>query len=180
MRKIIASEYMTLDGVIEANEEWQFPYFSPDVLEYVRGTIQSAGVFLFGRKTYDIFAAYWPLQTQDPMGIAGPLNRAPKYVVSTTLTEADWNPTTVIRDDVLEEISRLKEQSGGDILVPGSGQLIRSLAQAGLVDEYRLLVHPLVRGRGSRLFVDGGQADLKLVESRPFQSGVVLLDYQAG
>ena len=179
MRKLIVAEFLTLDGVMEASEEWQPPYVSEDVAEAIQASIHASEAMLLGRVTYELFAAYWPYQTNNEFGIADKLNSQPKFVVSTTLEKAEWNNTTVIRGDVAEEIGRLKQQTGGDIRLSGSATLAQSLTRAGLVDEYWLLVHPLVLGRGKRLFPDGTEsAGLRLVESRAFRSGAVLLRYQ--
>jgi dihydrofolate reductase len=134
---------------------------------------------LLGRVTYEMFAAYWPSQTNNEFGIADKLNSQPKFVVSSTLEKGDWNNTTLIKGNVEEEIRTLKQQPGGDIRLTGSATLAQSLMQAGFVDEYWFLVHPIVVGRGKRLFPDGMElTGLKLVESKAFRSGVVLLRYQ--
>ncbi len=179
MRKIIVSEFLTLDGVMEASEQWQPPYFSDDVAEEIRAEIHAADGSLLGRVTYEIFAAYWPLQTHNEFGIADKLNSEKKFVVSSTLEKAEWNNSTLIKGNVAEEVRKLKQQPGGDIRVVGSATLVQSLMQANLIDEYWLLVHPLVLGRGKRLFRDGIETTpLKLVEAKAFRSGVVLLCYQ--
>lgn len=179
MRKVIVSEFLSLDGVMEASEEWQFPYVSDDVAEEIRATIHTAEASLLGRATYEIFAAYWPTQTHNEIGIADKLNSERKFVVSTTLERAEWNNSTLIRGNIVEEIRKLKQQPGGDIRIVGSATLVQSLMKAGLVDEYRLMIHPIVRGRGKRLFKDGMDTTaLKLVETKSFSSGVVLLRYQ--
>lgn len=179
MRKIIVAEFLTLDGVIEASEEWQPSYVSDDVAEEIRAAIHGAEASLFGRVTYEMFAAYWPFQTHNEFGIADKLNSEPKFVVSSTLEKAEWNNSTLIRGNVTEEIRKLKQQPGGNIRVVGSATLAQSLMQAGLVDEYWFLVHPIIRGRGKRLFKDGmDMMALKLVETKSFNSGVVLLRYQ--
>lgn len=179
MRKIVVAEFLTLDGVIEASETWQPPYVSEDVAEEIQASILASEAMLLGRVTYQMFAAYWPTQTNNEFGIAAKLNSQPKFVVSSTLETAAWNNTTLIKGNVAEEIHRLKQQPGGDIRLSGSVTLAQSLIQAGLVDEYWLLVHPLVLGRGKRLFSSGIEsARLKLVENKAFRSGVVLLRYQ--
>ena len=134
---------------------------------------------LLGRLTYELFAAYWPSQTTNAFGIADKLNSQPKFVVSSTLDKAAWNNTTLIKGNVVEKIRALKQQQGGDIRLTGSATLAQSLMQAGLVDAYWLLVHPLVLGRGKRLFPDGtAPAGLNLLESKAFRSGGVLLLYR--
>jgi len=179
MTKIVVSEFLTLDGVMEASETWQPAYVSDDVAEAITSHIQGADGSLYGRVTYEMFVRYWPLQKNNEFGIADKLNSEPKYVVSTTLQKADWNNTTLIKGDALEAIRKLKQQPGGYLRLVGSATLAQSLMQAGLIDEYWLLVHPLVRGSGKRLFYEGMEkAALKLVEAKPFSSGVVLLRYQ--
>ncbi|MBI5667211.1 MAG: dihydrofolate reductase family protein [Chloroflexi bacterium] len=179
MRKIIACEFLTLDGVMEASEQWQPAYVTEDVAEVMTSHILGADGTLLGRVTYEMFVGYWPLQTHNEFGIADKLNSEPKYVVSSTLQKADWNNTTVIKGNVAEEIVRLKQQPGGYIRLVGSATLVQSLTGAGLIDEFWLLVHPLVRGRGRRLFNEAMETiSLKLVEARPFRSGVALLRYQ--
>ncbi len=177
MRKLIAYEYVTLDGVMEAPEQWQFPYVSDDVAEAIKRQILEAGGILLGRITYQIFAASWPSRTNNEFGVADKLNSALKFVVSRTLEKADWNNSTLIKANVANEVANLKQQSGGDIAVIGSGHLLETLMGNHLIDEYRLMVHPLVLGSGKRLFADGIQASLQLVEAKQFTSGVLLLRY---
>jgi dihydrofolate reductase len=180
MTKITVAEFLTLDGVMEAPEQWQPSYVSDDVAEEIQSHINAADGSLLGRVTYEIFASYWPLQTHNEFGIANKLNSEPKYVVSSTLQKADWNNTTLIKGNVVEEIRKLKQQPGGYIRLVGSGTLAQSLMQAGLIDEYWLLVHPLAIGRGKRLFQEGmNKMPLKQVEARTFRSGVILLGYQS-
>ena len=180
VRKIIVSEFLTLDGVMEASEQWQPPYVSDDVAQEIRAGIHAAEAALLGRVTYEIFAAYWPARTNNEFGIADKLNSERKFVVSATLEKAEWNNSTLIKGNVAEEIRKLKQQPGGDLRVVGSATLAQSLMTAGLVDEYRFFVHPIVVGHGKRLFQDGmDRTALKLVETKTFSSGVVFLHYQA-
>lgn len=178
MRKIIVSEFLTLDGVMEANERWQFPYFSDDLAEFNKAQILALDSILLGRVTYEIFASSWPYRTNNEFGIADKLNSTPKFVVSSTLKKAEWNNSTIINGNVLQRISDLKQQSGGDIGITGSAMLIQSLMKDNVVDEYRLFIHPIVIGSGKRLFSDWGSMVLKLVETKMFSSGVMLLSYQ--
>lgn len=179
MRKVIAYEYMTLDGAIEAPEKWQFPYLSDDVAEVIQAQILEADAILLGRVTYDIFAASWPSRTKNEFGVADKLNSAPKLVVSTTLERAEWNNSTLIKGDVAKEIARLKQQPGGNIVIIGSAALVQSLMHHDLIDEYRLMVYPVVLGSGKRLFRGGGDTKpLRLVGVKAFTSGVLLLSYQ--
>ncbi len=179
MRKVVVSEFLTLEGVIESPEKWQMSYVSDDVAETIQHQILGYEAMLLGRVTYEVFASYWPLQTNNEFGIADKLNSMPKFVVSSTLAKADWNNTTLIKANVLEEIARLKQQGSGDIHLPGSATLVQTLLQADLIDEYRLQVYPVVLGKGKRLFNEGiDMVALKLVESKTFSSGVVELIYQ--
>jgi dihydrofolate reductase len=177
--KLTVLEYLTLDGVMEAPETWQFPYLSDDVMDDVRAGLHQLEGLLLGRVTYEIFAAHWPLQTNNEFGVADKLNSVPKFVVSSTLEKAEWNNSTLIREDPTGAISALKQQAGGMIGIVGSAALVQSLMQAGLIDEYRLLVHPVIVGSGKRLFHDGmNTTALRLVESRAYRAGVVRLTYQ--
>ncbi len=179
MRKVIVSEFLSLDGIMEASEQWQPPYVSDDVAEFIQAQILGLDAQLLGRVTYDMFAAYWPLQTHNEFGIADKLNTMPKFVVSSTLAKAEWNNSTILRGNVAEAVARLKQQPGGSIGIIGSATLVQSLMKEDLIDEYQLQVYPIVLGSGRRLFKDGmNTTALKLVESKTFSSGVVLLRYQ--
>jgi dihydrofolate reductase len=179
MRKVIVSEFLSLDGVMEASEEWQPAYFSDDVAADLKAEILASEALLLGRVTYEIFAAYWPYQIKNESGIADKLNSERKYVVSSTLTKVAWNNSILIQENVTEEVRNLKQQPGGDIRVIGSATLVRSLMETDLIDEYWLMVHPLILGKGMRLF-DGRmvKTGLELIESKVFSSGVVLLRYR--
>ncbi len=179
LRKIIVSEFVSLDGVMEAPEKWQSPYLSDDFLEEIKEQILGLDATLLGRVTYQEFAAYWPLQTNNEFGIADKVNSTPKFVVSSTLQKAEWNNSTLIKGDVVQAVSQLKQQGDGSIGVTGSATLVQTLLDANLIDEYRLLVHPVVVGNGKRLFKDAlATTALKLVETKVFSSGVVALIYQ--
>lgn len=175
--KIVVTEFLTLDGVMEAPNEWSFPYWTDEIAKLKLDELLAADAHLLGRVTYEGFAVAWPSMT-DEAGFADRMNGLPKYVVSTTLQKAEWNNSHIIKADVAEEVSRLKAQPGGDALVAGSATLIQALAEHDLIDEYRLLVYPIVVGKGKRLFKDGSDTKLKLVETRSFNSGVVLLRYE--
>jgi dihydrofolate reductase len=177
MRKIVVSEGVTVDGIFDAETmgKWAAPYYSDERDEFIRGVILAADALLLGRTTYDLQAWYWPNQKGDKYGIANHKNSMPKYVVTSKPLQAQWNNSTIIN---VEEIAKLKQQPGQDILIEGSATLVESLAQAGLIDEYKILVHPTIMGSGKRFFKEGmGMAKLKLVESRPISQGVVLLSY---
>lgn len=178
MRKIIVTEYLTLDGVFEEPGHWSFEFWSDEAAKYKYDELFSSDAQLLGRVTYEGFAKAWP--TMEGTGDFGErMNSMPKYVVSTTLNKAAWNNTAILSTNVVEEITKLKEQSGQPILVAGSGKLLQTLMHHDLVDEYRLMVYPLILGSGKRLFPGGAHArKLQLVETKPFRSGVVVLTYQ--
>ncbi|SKA04005.1 Dihydrofolate reductase [Chitinophaga eiseniae] len=180
MRKLIVSTWMTLDGIFDAESmgQWFNPYDSQARQDLIREGILSADAILFGRKTYEMLAPYWSSLKNNEMGIADKLNSVQKYVVSATLKEASWENSTIIRENIEQEITRLKQQPGREIQIEGSGELVRSLTKAGLVDEYQLLVHPVVMGAGKRFFADGIQAGLQLTATRQLDKGVLLLCYQ--
>ena len=178
MRKISVGLFMSLDGVIETPEMWQFPFQTEEMGAITERQIRDADAFLLGRVTYEPFAGYWPTLTHNEFGVADKLNSAPKYVVSTTLQRADWNNSTQIKSNVIEEIRKLKQQPGGEIAIIGSATLVHSLLDAGLIDEIQVLVHPIVLGKGVRLFHDGYRSDMKLADSKILPNGVVYLSYQ--
>lgn len=179
MRKIIVSEFLSLDGVMEAPEKWVFPYQSQEVAQAIEAQAYDTEALLLGRNTYEIFAAFWPnYQGKQDARIADRMNNQPKYVVSTTLEQTSWDNSTLIRSNVLEEVRQLKQVPGGDIGLVGSATLVQSLIQADLIDEFRLMVHPVALGSGKRLINDSSQAaQFKLVDCHAFGSGVVLLTY---
>jgi dihydrofolate reductase len=178
MRRVIASEFVSLDGVMESPEKWHFPYFNDEMEEEIGAAMPTADAMLLGRVTYEERAAFWPTQSSDDE-IAGYMNNIPKYVVSTTLDMVEWQNSTLIKGNVVEEITRLKQQPGKDISISGSVTLVQSLLGDDLIDELRLMVHPVVVSSGKRLFEDGGDRKaLKLVESKTFSTGVVYLTYQ--
>jgi dihydrofolate reductase len=193
MRKLIVSEFLTLDGVMQApgspDEDrsggfnhggWQMQYFDDIGAKEIIEGITEAGGFLLGRKTYEIFAAYWPTAPEEEQAVAGPLNNLPKFVVSKTLREPlAWNNSTLIAGNVAEEVAKLKRQSGNDIRVIGSGELVQTLMKHDLVDEYDLMIHPLVLGSGKHLFREGGSKQtLKLLDFKTTSKGVTILKYK--
>ena len=191
MRKLVAAEFMTLDGVMQApgspDEDrsggfdqggWQLSYFDDVFARVIMDGLAQTGGFLLGRRTYEIFAAHWPNQpAEDPL--AGTFNALPKHVVSTTLTEPlPWVNSTLIRSDVPRAVAALKDGPGKDIQIIGSGELVRSLAGEGLIDEYRVLIHPLVLGGGKQLFPAGtGRMRLRLASSESTGTGVLVATY---
>ena len=179
MRKAVVSEFVSLDGVMEAPDQWHFPYWSDEMGKYKSAELAAADALLLGRTTYEGFAAAWPSapEEEDP----DRMNGLPKYVVSTTLEEPlEWNNSTLIKGDVVEEIADLKRQDGKDIAVHGSAQLVRTLMEHDLVDELRLMVFPVVVGKGKRLFGEAeGTRAMELVEAKPLgPNGVVVLSYR--
>jgi dihydrofolate reductase len=181
MRKVVASEIMSLDGVVESPENWSFQFHNDQMEEAIGEAMAASDAMLLGRVTYEGFAVFWPSQGADEdQGFAGYMNNTPKYVVSRTLKEPlEWNNSTLIEGDVAEEITRLKEQPGKDISITGSVALVRSLIAGDLLDELRLMVHPIVVGSGKRLFEEGAnQKALQLVDSRAFSMGVLYLTYR--
>jgi dihydrofolate reductase len=177
VRKVVLAEFLSLDGVMEAPEKWSFQFWNDEVAKFKRDELFASDAHLLGRVTYQIFASAWPSRT-DEEGFADRMNSLPKYVVSTTLKKAEWKNSHLIRENVVEEVSKLKQQPGQDILVAGSATLVQTLIRHDLIDEYHLLVFPVVLGSGKRLFKDEGKATLKLMETKTFSSGVVLLSYR--
>jgi dihydrofolate reductase len=192
MGTLTIATFMTLDGVMQApggpDEDrdggfehggWSFPYFSEDMGEVINDGFAKAEAILLGRRTYEIFAASWPNFPDKEDPVASRLNTLPKYVVSTTLERADWEPATIIRGDVPAEVAKLKEHYAGEIQVHGSAGLAQTLHTSGLIDEYRLFIEPVVLGTGKRLFEPGAAPTaLRLIDSRPMGKGAVLATYQ--
>jgi dihydrofolate reductase len=185
MRDLVVTENITLDGVIDASEGWfsvagDSEADQADLQEALGEQAAAADAVLFGRVTFEEMRGYWPAQTDDTTGVTDYLNRVAKYVVSGTLGDPGWEPTTVLPADGFQDAIRaLKASRGRDIVTTGSITLVHALVGAGLVDEYRLFVYPVVLGRGRRLFPDGTEVPaLRLAEARPFRSGVVLLRYR--
>lgn len=176
MRKLKAWLYVTLDGVVEAPENWVMAddeMFAEQTADY-----GASDALLLGRRTYEVFAASWPQRGGDVPN-ADWMNNTPKYVASTTLVSPEWQNTTVLEGDVSDAVSRLKQEDGESVTLNGSATLLRSLLNVGLVDELRLLLHPVVLGSGVRLF-DNTQdrVALKLTECHTYDNGVVSLSYQ--
>lgn len=175
MRNVIASEYLSLDGVME-EPRWTMPYWSDDLAHVARNQLFAADALLVGRLTYEGFAQAWP-NAADEEGFADRMNGLPKYVATSSLEPPAWNNSRRIEGNVTREVARLKEEPGGDLLIYGSGELVRTLLQAGLIDELRLWVHPVVVGQGKRLFGEGEPTNLRLVNTQSFPTGVVILTY---
>jgi dihydrofolate reductase len=180
VRKVVAAELVSVDGIMEAPERWAFAYSNDEMEEANASGMAASDALLMGRVTYEGMVAYWPNQPGGTL-MGDHRNSAPKYVVSTTLEEPlEWNNSTLIDgNEFAEEIAELKRQSGKDITILGSGALVRSLLREGLLDELRLMVHPIVLGGGKRLF-DGGddRKPLELLDSRKFGTGVLFITYR--
>lgn len=176
MRKIIVTEFMSLDGVIDSPHLWSFPYWNDEIAAFKNSETFEAEAMLLGRKTYEGFAAAWPARKgENPF--SDRFNQMPKYVVTTTLQTLEWENSHLIRENIVESLKALKDREGGDILVHGSGQLVQTLIQHDLIDQYSLLVYPIVLGKGRRMFDEGTTANLKLTESKQTSTGVMLLKY---
>jgi dihydrofolate reductase len=180
MRKVVASEFVSLDGVVESPDKWHFPYFNDEMGDAIGAAMATSDAMLMGRVLYEEWATFWPKQDPDENPVAARMNGVRKYVVSTTLEEPlEWNNSTLIGDNLAEEILRLKEQPGKDLSISGSPTLVRSLLEEDLLDELRLMVHPIVVGSGKRLFEEGSdQKALQLLDSKTFSTGVLYLTYQ--
>lgn len=177
MRKVIASEHVTLDGVMDEPGHWSFQFWSEESSQFKHDELFAADALLLGRVTYEGFAKAWP--TMEGTGDYGErMNSMPKYVASTTLTNPEWN-ATVIQGPVEEAVAELKQQPGQDVLVFGSTQLLHTLMQHDLIDEYRLMVNSIVLGTGRLHFGEGIERKaLRLTGTKTFSSGIVLLTYQ--
>jgi len=175
--RLVVTEFLTLDGVMEAPNEWSFPYFADDQGQFKNDELFASDAQLLGRVTYEGFAAAWP--TMPDTGEFGErMNNMPKYVVSNTLNKAEWTNSHIIKGNVVDEIKKLKAQPGSDLLVAGSANLVQFLIKNDLVDRYHLLVYPVVVGKGKRLFQEGTETKLKLVETKVFGSGVIAQFYE--
>ncbi len=180
MRKLWVKVWMTFDGVFDADtmDHWWQNTNSAERMEYITEQYAQGDIYLLGRTTYEMLWPGWSTQTTGD-GPGPLLNKLHKYVVSTTLKEAPWKESTIIRENIVETITKLKQQSGGDIIIDGSATLVHSLMGTGLIDEYRFLVEPFIMGRGRRFFPDGTpMTGLRLVESKTLGSGTLALVYQ--
>jgi dihydrofolate reductase len=192
MRKLIVQEFVSLDGVMQAPGDpdedrsggfthggWQMRYFDDDFARVAAEGIAETGGYLFGRRTYEIMAAYWPSQPDDNP-FAATLNGLPKYVASTTLSEPlAWQNSTLLHGDVAKAVAELKEQPGKNLVVLGSGELVQTLTENDLVDEFGIMINPIVLGSGKRLFRDGtAMRPLRLVRSLTTSTGVLVATYE--
>lgn len=191
--RLTVTSFLTLDGVVQSNGKpepelndgfeqggWQVPFFDGDVGRLTADWIAAADAFLLGRRTYELFADHWPQVTDPTDPFATRLNSLPKYVVSTSLDQVEWNNSVLVRGDVFEEVVKLKRQPGNELQIHGSGTLIQTLMEHDLIDEYRLLIHPVVLGNGNRLFAKGTTPTaLELIDTKTTSRGVVVHVYQS-
>jgi len=177
MRKIKSNFFISLDGVVESPDKWHFPYFDDEMGAAIGAGAANVAAYLMGRVLYEEWAAYWPEHADEPFGDL--LNKTKKYVVSNTLTSAEWENSEILSGDVASKIAELKAENGGDIVMSGSATTVRWLLGEGLLDELHLLVHPIVVGDGmARLFPpDQPQTKLELLSSETFETGVLNLAY---
>jgi dihydrofolate reductase len=178
--RLIATEYLSLDGVFHEPGQWSGPFFNDEAGQFKWAELQASDALLLGRKTYEGFAAAWPGMRKAAGEFGAKMNDMTKYVVSSTLTDANWSGSRLIRGNLRHEILRLKQLPGKDLLLSGSGQLFNALLRENLIDRYRFMVHPIVLGKGARLLADDGpgMAALKLAETKTFKSGIVVLEYE--
>ncbi|GCE15200.1 dihydrofolate reductase family protein [Tengunoibacter tsumagoiensis] len=176
MRKIVSGLFISLDGVVEAPNTWQ-EHFDEDMGEALTAQLNSQDAVLLGRVTYEEWVSYWPTSTDEPF--ASYINTISKYVVSSTLKSVEWNNSTLFNENPAEALASLKQQPGKDIGVAGSPTLVHSLLEQGLLDELTLMVHPVIVGKGKRLFEDGESLKrLKLISTKATRTGTVILTYQ--
>jgi dihydrofolate reductase len=176
MRNIVVTHFLSLDGIME-EPAWTMPYWNDETAKFKGEETSADEPLLLGRVTYQGFAAAWPQRTGDDSG-ATYFNGTRKYVVSTTLDKVEWNNSVLIKGNIVEAITALKQEDGPDMVVHGSATLVQTLMQHDLVDRYRLLVYPVVLGKGKRLFKEDATATLKLVKAQSFSSGVAALIYE--
>lgn len=180
MRQLIVTEWVSLDGIFDSNlmNKWFEPYHSDSRATSIRETIDNCDVMLYGRNTYEMMYPYWSSLKNNEMGVAAKLNAVKKYVVSTTLKVAPWQPSTILRQNAIKEIAAIKEEEGGPILVQGSATLVKSLLEAKLVDELRLMIHPHIVGSGKRLFEGELSIGLERVDVQKLDKGVTVVKFR--
>jgi len=176
--RLVATEYLSLDGVFEEPGRWSFPFFNDEAREFKWNELQASDALLLGRKTYEGFAAAWP--TMPNTGEFGQkMNTMTKYVVSSTLDKVEWTGSKLVKGEVAAEMLKLKKEPGHDLLLSGSGQLFNALMRENLIDLYRFMLHQIVLGKGKRLFANGvDQRVLELAETKTFGSGIVALEHR--
>jgi len=186
MRKVILSNSVTLDGFFEGpNKELDWHIVDEEVKEYAKDLLNNVDALLFGRVTYQLMADYWPAAATNPstpksdLEIADKMNNLPKIVFSKTLQEVKWNNSRLVKENIAEEISKMKQECGKDMVIFGSGSIVPTFMQHGLIDEYRIIVNPIVLGNGNPLFkCINGKQNLILLNTKVFDSGIVILFYE--
>jgi dihydrofolate reductase len=176
MRKLKLAMYVSLDGVVE-NPAWTAPYWNDELSDMQADYLYSSEALVLGRVTYEGFAASWPGMEESTGEFGKKMNSMPKYVASRTLEHAEWN-ASIIQGDLATEIATLKADDGGDLLIYGSGTLVDELTRLGLIDEYRLMIHPVLVGTGKRLFEDTAETKLRVADTTTTQAGVVVATYE--
>jgi len=176
--RLVATEYLSLDGVFEEPGHWSGPFFNEEAGQFKWAELQASDALLLGRKTYEGFSAAWPnMKGTGEFGVM--MNTMTKYVVSPTLSKVDWPGSKLVKGDVAEEIRRLKREPGHDLLLSGSAEFFNASMKENLIDVYRFMVHPVVLGKGKRLFADGNDRRvLDLVETKRFSLGIVIMEYR--
>jgi dihydrofolate reductase len=175
--RLVATEYLSLDGVFEEPGQWSHPFFNDEAGRFKWGELQASDALLLGRKTYQGFAAAWPTMT-DTGEFGEKMNGMAKYVISSTLDKVEWTGSKLVKGDVAAEVRKLKKEPGHDLLLCGSAQLFNALMRENLIDLYRFMLHPIVLGKGKRLFADGvDKRILDLAETKTFSSGIVIVEY---
>jgi dihydrofolate reductase len=176
--RLVATEYLSLDGVFEEPGRWSGPFFNEEAGQFKWAELQASDALLLGRKTYEGFAAAWP--TMKGTGEFGEkMNTMPKYIVSSTVDKLEWPGSRLVKGDVVAEVRKLKQEPGHDLLLSGSAQLFNALMRENLIDLYRFMVHPVVLGKGKRLFAEGNDKRvLHLAETKRFSAGIVIAEYR--
>lgn len=180
MRKLVVTQWISLDGIFDATSmnKWWVPFDSPARQKYIQDTINNCEIMLYGRTTYEMLYPYWSSFKNNEQGVADKLNNCKKYVVSSKLQKALWGDTTILDGNFVKEIEKIKKENGGYILVQGSSTLLKPLLEAGLVDELKLLINPALVGNGERPFKDEINCGLELLQFEQFEKNVVLLNYK--
>ncbi|MDQ6708941.1 MAG: dihydrofolate reductase family protein [Candidatus Dormibacteraeota bacterium] len=177
--RLVATEYLSLDGVFEEPGRWSGPFFNEEAEAFKSAELQASDALLLGRNTYQGFAAAWPTMTAETGAFGQKMNTMTKYVVSSTLDKVEWTGSELLKGDVIARVRQLKKEPGRDLLLAGSAQLFNALMAADLIDLYRFMVHPIVLGEGKRLFAGGvDQKPMALAESKSFASGIVILEFR--
>ena len=180
MRKLIVTEWVSLDGIFDASSmnKWWMPFDSANRQQYIQDTINNCEIMLYGRTTYEMLYPYWSSFKNNEQGVADKLNNCKKYVVSSKLKKAPWGDTTILDKNFVKEIEKVKQENGGYILVQGSSTLLKPLLEAELVDELKLLINPALAGSGKRPFREDINCELELLQFQQFEKNVVLLSYK--